>query len=302
MPSKPQRSPVDHLPAFGALCSGIAQFFRLDPLALSGPQQRLWARSAHRALSILDPHQSILPEFEFFARDERSWAKRAERLALPFGRLGEVIPEPRHPNPANALPIALRDGSIIYAASSKQHPGTHPCMDPLSDALGSPDSARQFVIAHEWAHAWQHSRQFPLHEAAAAASSSPHALAARLDLDKLARRRQRAKWDPDTPHGATLQTIEESLCDAIACWSLARLGADRPFERAALFREATGGHQTQLILRAFIDVPLPESFHEFIDMAKRVAMNPATRLMNSKIPSADPATRARSFHSQPKAV
>jgi hypothetical protein len=298
--------PLRHigLPSFGHLCSKACSWLGIDPSLASSLTQRDWIESAHRAISLLDPLGSHVPQFRLLARDGRPWPRRIDRAWEAMARrLGSLDARHGGPHGLASLTSALSrsgDGSFEHVAQISPDAKADPLFSSLALCLGSESLARSFVVAHEWAHAWQAERHYPVGKSAAIAANSLLSVAALDLLRSFSGRHAPSATQPQgLSHKAAamaLKTVEEAFCDSAGCWVAERLGCHGAASKIAAFRKATAHiahasesyHNHDIILAMMPPgAPLPPDFASFAAQASLLGSLQARRLFLA--PPADSA-------------
>ena len=255
------------LPRFGKLCSRVARAMRLDPMALASPKQRAWAQAAREALAALSEGGAFTAGYHFIPYDER-W------LAAPLNFLinssSERYAQPRGLSPAHSMSLPagpMPPSSLRAVGASRETRRAAPFIGELSEAFGSPKFARAFAVAHEFGHAWQTAHGFCHIRAQAEASKDRFDNAAGMLALIDAYGKEEGGPDGSAPSLCRL-LFEESLSDAIGCWTLARMGVEDPFGKLAQLRAKSGRddviHQSGWLLKLAEALPAGQSFPSFM--------------------------------------
>jgi hypothetical protein len=264
------------LPRLGRLGSALARRLGKDPLAWASASQRAWIQSAQEVLPFLKD-QGLLPQgVGFCALEDRRALASIEGWISPALRK----PPDRSNSPASFHARAPKNpqGAWTGCIQGNDRRGGS-TLRRLADCVGGESSARRLVLAHEAAHAWQlehlgrfarivcQSRQDLL---------SAHVLACSLSLFEAPN-----EWPPARQ---LADLIEETACDAIACWAAWRLGNERAFEDCARFRALSPSHVHRadwLLTPLALEPRMPDDAPEFLSLLEDFFERHADQLFGS---------------------
>jgi hypothetical protein len=233
------------LPAFGALCSRMAQKIGLAKDAFMSPGQRAWSASAKAAADALVSAGVRMDRIGIVAFDERSamaWMDRWRDSEDPRKRLQSIEPDHlgrsviRH-SPVNIFSDDPSQQFHHALIGLRQEPADHLLWKPMRAFFEKDEWARAFVIGHEIAHALFGKEHWDLVQRALVATGTDIGRQGASLLPQIHWGGSRAPI-PEQDAEALLfaNAIEEAMCDVVGSWVAAQAGCPQAPLKAATLR------------------------------------------------------------------